>query len=747
VAFRWVSIRFAVIFLATPASQRRYTHGTASNFARCPVNAISLLLLLAASPAPVDFDTEVLPVLTKAGCNAGACHGAASGRGGFKLSLFGGDPAADHRAIAAQFEGRRVNLARPERSLLLLKPTWQLDHEGGQRFEEDSAEARLLLNWIRDGAARQPVRRLARLSAHAEQDAFEMLPAETSLAVTARFDDGTACRVDGLAVYAPADPAATEVDAHGNVKVLLPGRHAIVVRFLTEAVAVQLTAAFANPPLELSAAPRGNWIDDEIHGTLAELRLPPSPPADDATLLRRVTLDLTGRLPTPERIRWYLAQTSERKLETEVDRLLGSREFTEYWTYKLWHWLGADDSSQLAQSRAVFYGWLEEQIAAARPLDEWTREMLVATGDSSEVGPANFQRLAADARAQAEHVVESLLAIRLRCANCHNHPLDRWTQDDYHGLAAIFARVERGDVVKLRPSGEVTHPVTGEAAIPKIPGGEFLDASGDGRLALADWLASKENPYFARAWVNRLWESLLGRGLVHPSDDLRDTNPATHSALLDRLASDFAANQFRIRHTLRLIATSAAYQRSGRALPENRHDARYYSHAVARPLESGVLIKAVCQVTGVRYENLVIRERGEKGMMSRTPRRSREPAFDPFGVAQCDGTRLANVGDRIGGVAQQTGSPFALSGRLEWLAGDLINHRLDDMDNELSRLVRRQVSPQRLVEEYYLRTLSRLPTKAESTFWNEELARGDRAARCEDFAWALLSCEEFVTNH
>ncbi len=701
---------------------------------------LCVLLLLSAAPAPVDFDTDVLPVLTKAGCNAGACHGAAAGRGGFKLSLFGGDPAADQRAIARDLEGRRVNLAHPERSLLLLKPTWQLDHEGGERFAEDSPEAALLAAWIRGGAQRTQSRRLVRLAVSPVQAAALQLPGEYGIQAVAHFSDDSSRDVSAQAVYSPADSASTDVDAVGRVKVLRSGRHSIVVRFLTQVVAVQVTAPYPLSPLAAEKLPRYNWIDGEINATLAALRLPLAPQADDATLLRRVTLDLTGRLPEVDRIRAYLAdqRPAMQKFAAEVERLLTSPEFVEHWTFQVAQWLRIQPGPNDLQGTQTYYTWLREQIAASRPLDEVVAELLTASGDSHAAGPPNFQRSAGDARALAEHVAESLLAIRLRCANCHNHPLDRWTQDDYHGLAAIFARVERGREVKLNSSGDVIHPATGEAAIPRIPGQRFLDPVADGRPELAAWLATGDNPYFARAWVNRLWDSMFGRGLIHPADDVRDTNPASHPELLDRLTQDFVAARFNLRHTLKLIANSAAYQRS--AVPErgSEHDDRFFSHALSRPLAQQVLLRAVCTATGVaEHPGLDFGPPGKSMMVSDRPR---QIPFDPLGVSVCAG----QPGKPNDALPQP---PSDLAAQLQWLNGPLVNAKLSDPASELARLAAAKPPTERLVEEYYLRTLSRPPTAAERKYWQQELARGDWAAKCQDFAWSLLSCGEFVTNH
>lgn len=706
-----------------------------------------VLLLLSAAPPPVDFDTDVLPVLTKAGCNAGACHGAAAGRGGFKLSLFGGDPAADQRAIARELAGRRVNLAHPERSLLLLKPTWQLEHEGGERFTADSPEAAALFAWIAEGAQRTQSRQLVRLEvapprplSPGPQAGSGQLPANYQLQPIAHFADGTTRDVSQLAVYTPADPASTEVSPRGEVKVLRPGRHAIVVRFLTQVVAVQVTASYPLPPLAIEKLPRQNWIDDEINAALAALRLPLSPQADDAALLRRVTLDLTGRLPAPARIREYLGdqRPSAEKLAAEIDRLLDSPEWAEHWTFLLAQWLRIQPGPNDLAGTQAYYAWLREQVQQRRPLNELVAELITATGDSHTQGPPNFHRSTGDARSEAEHVAETLLAVRLRCANCHNHPLDRWTQDDYHGLAAIFAKMSRGREVKLNSSGDVSHPVTGEAAVPRIPGETFLDPTSDGRPKLAAWLTAKDNRYFARAWVNRLWESLLGRGLVHPADDLRDTNPASHPALLDQLTQDFVAAGFDLRHTLRLIANSAAYQRAIAPQPGSEHDERFYSHALARPLSQEVLLRAVCAATGVENHaaGLITGPPGRSMMVTDRPR---QIPFDPLGIGVCAG-QPNQAKDSL------PQPPNELSAQLQWLNGPVVNAKLADPSSALAKLAESKPPAGQLIEDYYLRTLSRLPTAAEQKFWQGELASGDWTQKCQDFAWSLLSCREFVMN-
>ena len=715
------------------------------------MNAVIWLALFGAVPA--DFDTQVLPVLARAGCNAGACHGAAAGRGGFKLSLFGGDPAADYRAIVHDLEGRRVNLARPDRSLLLLKPTWEIDHEGGQRFEADSAFAKLLTEWIKAGAPRRAETagaspQLVGLAAEPRQMTVSAVPAEVELRITAQFADGSSRRVEDMSVVTPADLASTELTGAATIRVLRPGRHAVVVRFLTHVEAVQITAPHANPPLDAAALPRTNWIDDEINATLAALRLPPSPRADDAALLRRVTLDLTGRLPTADRVREYLADKSEGKFAAEVDRLLNSPAFAEYWTYKFARWLRIQVGPNDARGAKTFHAWLRLQIESGRPLDQWTAEMIAADGNSHEEGPPNFHRTAGDARSQAEYLTESLLGIRLRCANCHNHPLDRWTQDDYHGLAAIFARVERGPNVSLRSTGEVVHPATGIAAVPRIPGERFLPADGDNRPDLAQWLTSSDRRLFAKGQVNRLWQSLFGRGLIEPIDDLRDTNPASHPELLNRLTSELVERDYDLKHMLRLMVSSAAYQRSGKPLPAARGDDRFCSHAQPRPLAPEVLLDAMSDALAVPLELDEKAGRFFQIESSDWQPGTRAIAFFTPQIAGGLLGPLAPCPDR-GPCAAQGDTPRLddLAVQLHWINGPLLNARVADSRSELARLARSSLSTRNLLDDYYLRALSRLPTETEVKFWLPKLRGTSREKKCEDLAWALLSCREFVTNH
>ncbi len=386
------------------------------------------------------------------------------------------------------------------------------------------------------------------------------------------------------------------------------------------------------------------------------------------------------------------------------------------------------------EAYAAYREWISAQVRADASWKDTAQQLVVATGDSHHVGPATFARSVSDARGEAELVSQAFLGVRLQCANCHRHPLDRWTQDDYHGLAAVFARLDRGRDVRVLPRGEVTNPRTGEPAVPRIPGHRNIDPGADPRAVFAEWLTAPENPYFARAIVNRLWQAMFGRGLVEPVDDLRATNPATHPELLDRLAVDFKEHGYRIRHTLRQIALSEAYQR-GAATADNAADNRFYSHAIARPLEPELLLDAIADVTGVANQ------------YGDVPPGVRAIAIPP-GVSAPSLAILGNCTstEACAGVPSEPG----LAARLHLLNGELINAKLADSSGRLRRLSDDDVKNEAVVDAFYLSALGRLPSYEEREYWRSELpvhGAPGRTAALQDFVWSLLNSREFVSNH
>ncbi|HUG94236.1 MAG TPA: DUF1549 and DUF1553 domain-containing protein [Planctomycetaceae bacterium] len=734
-------------------------------------------LALAGAEPRVDFDTQVVPVLTKAGCNAGACHGAAAGRGGFRLSLWGSDPEADFRAIVRELEGRRVNFSRPADSLIVVKPSNRIGHGGGLRLAEGSAGERLLFDWIAAGATRVRQRTFARLEVEPATATLAAAGDAVPLKATALFDDGSHEDVTAWTVFTVADSAAVELSASGyeggsvSARVLRPGQHVVVARFLSAVIPVQLLVPYATPEIT-ATQPRARadgglnvgFIDAAVNAKLVQLGLPASPPADDAMFLRRARLDLTGRLPTPDEIRRFLTDDTQDKRDRLIDRLMATDEFTDFWTFRFATLLrirgqGGKDGRIATQA---YHRWLREQVSAGTGFDRIAKSLLTATGDTHEVGPANFWLSAGDAREQAELVSEVLLGVRLRCANCHNHPLDRWTQDDYHGLAAVFARVERGRTIQVGGRGEITHPKTGAPALPRIPAERFLDeheTGGDPRDAFADWLTAGDNPYFARAIVNRLWRWMLGRGLIEPVDDLSQTNPATHPELLDQLAGDFVEHGYDFRRTLRLLASSETYARSARSVPGNEADAtewpgspsreprgneaddRFYSHALVRPLEAEILLDAICDATGIP-ETFQNESYGRRTIELISPAVASTSSSSLDILGRCDRTGSCDSAPAVGG---------GLRAKLHAINGSLLNRRIASPQGWLHEALAAGTSDADLLEACHLRTVSRPPTEDGRRYWNEHLAKAgspsDRRQLWEDILWSLLSCREFQTNH
>ena len=712
------------------------------------LSLLSIALIISETAAtPVDFDTQVVPILTKAGCNTGACHGAAAGRGGFHLSLYGSRPDRDYEAIALAFEGRRLNRRDSEASLFLQKPTEELNHEGGTRIDPDGADFQTLNRWIAQGAPRLGGRTLTGFRIVASTRVVHNLQQPVQLSALASFDHGSELDVSAWTVFTPEDASSVTVRDAGVTKVNRRGRHIIVTRFLDRVEAVELIAPLEQAgPAALDQTTNGS-VDTFLEQKLFQIGLQTAPAADDSTFVRRIFVDLTGRLPAPDDAIAYSSDTSIDKRQRLVDRLLAGAEFTDFWTFRLAKLLRVAGTRKNAKAMKAYYDWLHAAVAQGVPFNEVARQLLLGEGAVQEHGPANFYAVTADARAQAEFVSRVFLGIRLQCANCHDHPLDSWTQDDYHGLSAIFARVKVGAIIRVTQSGEVIHPGTGEPAVPRIPGQRYLsvspqstlDSSSDGtdgrdhRALLTEWIVAPENPYFARSTVNRLWSHLMGRGLVEPVDDHRATNPATHPELLDWLTQDFIDNGMHLRHTIRQICLSDAYARCStdqQLMPE------FYATAIPKPLAAEVFLDAVSDVTGVA-------EAGQQATV-------RAASYAGLTLDSRALTLLAgcSAGDSCDAAAVDADD---LSVQLHLLNGPLLNRRVTDADGILHTAVASGMAAKEIIETFYLRVFSRLPSKAELSFWQDQFPSRDDAATfnavAEDFVWSLLTSAEFAMNH
>jgi len=644
------------------------------------------------------FERDVLPRLTKLGCNDAGCHGAALGQAGFKLSLFGTHPDADHAALTQELGGRRIDRARPTESLFLLKPTRQVAHEGGKRFQRGGATWRLFVDWARAGFP------------HGDEPPLEHLELVASepdaswrgqLVARATYADGSYQDVTDLAEFTSNDEAIVFVDEDGDYSIDRPGEGTLMARFAGEVATVAVLRPFGRP-YGVHVVLGKNPVDRRIEDKLGRLGLPPGPACDDAAFVRRATLDLIGRLPTPDEVRAFLREPERAEL---VDRLIASDEFDAYWAYRLDQWFGVGTESTRA---AAFHRWLAGRVR--EPWADTAAELVRADGDAP---PANFYRLTPDPKVMAENVGRIFLGTRWMCAQCHDHPFESFRQSDYYGLAAMFARLRQTENgVRHLERGEILFPPTGEPATPRFPDGRVLDEpDGDRRVAVAAWL--REHPWLGRSLANRVWKLLMGRGLVEPVDDFRSSNPPTHPGLLaelGRLAT--------IPELVRTIATSRAYGRSSATPDEGRRDDRFYSRALPKPLDAEVFVDAVAQATGVP---------------DAWPGRANARRAIELGDVTVPSYRLDVCG------RGRDGHSGSLARELHFLNGDGLLPKLAGV----ARWIDQPDEP--LVDELWLRTLSRPPSADERRVALAELEAGPRTEVAQDLLWALVNTTEFRT--
>ncbi|MCP4462774.1 MAG: DUF1553 domain-containing protein [Planctomycetaceae bacterium] len=707
-----------------------------------PAAEVKVKTIKKPSVETVDFKNDLIPMFTKLGCNAGKCHGSAIGRGEFKLSLYGGTPEADYDEIARQFGGRRVNLSDPESSLIFMKPAELVEHGGGTIIDDDDNHARLLLSWIQQGAKYVEHRQLKHIEVTPRKFIATKVGERTALKVVAYYNDGLTRDVTNLTQFIADDSSAVAIDSdNATAEVKRPGRHIVIARYSTEVIPVEVTVPITEASVGLSTEPRNNYVDREILSTLVELRLPVSSTVEDPAFLRRITLDLTGRLPPIE----SRLDTDLLDRETVIDELLASDEFVNFYALKLSKLLRIQskiDKNKVTttpQAARAFHDWLAQQLRDGVGYDQMTREIITASGDSSEYGPATFYTQVEDARLQTEFVTEVFMGSRMKCANCHNHPLDKWTQDDFHGLTAMFSKLTRSPVIRLNPIGKNIHPNTGEAALMKIPGGDFLAPDTvDGRETFAEWLTARDNPYFSKAIVNRLWKSLMGRGLVEPVDDFRSTNPATHPALLNQLADDFIEHGCDIRHTLKIIAMSSTYARSSNPTQGNEADDRFFSHMLQKPLEPEVLADAISDVLGV------VAQYGDETLGTRAVQLR-------DGAIQSDALDILGRCDRTNSCEGAPSPTGPLAQKLHLFNGKLLNDRIGASGGRLDRLIKSKKTPLEIVREFYSVALNRLPNQQEikflSQFFDAPMPAAQQREALEDIVWGILTCQEFITNH
>ena len=712
------------------------------------------------------FRNDVLPVMTKVGCNSGPCHGAAAGKNGFKLSLRGYDPIADYYALTHQALGRRTDRMQPARSLILLKPTTTIPHGGGKRFGVDSPEYKVISGWIAQGMpAPKETDPLVKEIQVLPHEASLTPGAEQQLVVMAVYSDGHSADVTHWAKFDSGDEGVATVDNEGHVTMHGYGEAPVTVWYQSHVAFSRMRIPFPQQLADVvfRNAPRHNYIDDLVLNHLRALHIPPSPQATDSEFIRRAYLDAAGILPTTSEVETFLRDPSPDKRTRLINDLLKRPEFVDYWAYK-WSDLLLVSSSHLSNDEMwSYYRWIRSSVASDKPWNEFVTEIITANGNTLSNGAANYWVIHRDPLDISENMAQAFMGINISCAHCHNHPLAKWTQKDYYGMANLFARVRLKTFSDsgFRPG---IGPIFNNVTVYSAPTGEFMDdrlmiplppkpldaaalsadIPGDTRVYFAKWLTSEENPFFARNIVNREWRNFMGRGLIEPVDDLRDTNPATNEELLDELVKDFIAHHYDIDYLIRTIMESAAYQTSSRPLKGNAGDDKYCSHYLIRRLPAEVLLDAYSQVTQTP-ETFEGYPSGTRGLQ--LPDTAVKSYFlTAFGRPERQQTRES-----------ERSSVPTITQALHIINGETLNNKLRGPSSSIAMLMRLGFSDEEIVDYFYLASLSRHPSDAERTALLKGLdsAEHDKNAGTEDarktalidMSWALLTGEEFMFDH
>lgn len=712
----------------------------------------------AEAPRPLNFANDIVPILTKGGCNSGGCHGKSGGQNGFKLSLLGFEPQEDFEHIVKEARGRRVFPGSPEQSLLLTKGTAQLPHGGGKKLDPNSEDYADLVRWIREGMpyGKDTDPKMARISVEPATLTMPLKGAQ-QLQVTAHYTDGSTRDVTKRALYEANEKAMAETNETGRVQLFdLPGDVAVMVRYQGKVSTFRATVPLGAPVDKLPAS-RG-FVDDLVFAKLKTIGMPPSDIADDGTIIRRVTLDITGRLPTAPEMKDFMASKDTNKREALIDRLLDSPEYADYFANK-WSALLRNQRTQPTYARGsyLFYSWIRDSIAENKPFDQFVREVVAAAGDLDHNPPVAWYRQVKDMKQQMEDVAQLFLGTRMQCAQCHHHPFEKWSQQDYYGFAAFFSNVSRkpssfvGEemIYHKRGIAQTTNIRSKAAVMPTSLGGETLKLKPeqDPRFALADWMSAKDNPFFAHTLVNRYWKHFFNRGLVEPEDDMRETNPPVNPELLSALASNFVKSGYDMKKLIRTIVTSTTYQLSAVPNAHNAKDRQNFSRYYPKRLNAEVLYDAVNTLLDV------------------------ETTF----AGQAPGTRAVALPDNS---YNQTTYFLSVFGRPDSssacecersqeasLAQSLHLLNASDIQTQLSRgngradTLTRDTRPDddKITDLYHI-ALSREPNADEVKFArahldkktagkaSDEASKGKKEAY-EDILWALLNTKEFLFNH
>ena len=703
----------------------------------------------------VTFLRDVAPILNKVGCTSGPCHGAAKGKNGFKLSLRGYDPEFDYQALLYDLSGRRFNRSDPGRSLMLAKPTQEVAHGGGLRIEPGSKYYQTVFNWIAQGVpfgdpAKDKVERI-----EMQPPAVELAKPglEQQVRVVAHYLDGAVRDVTKEAVIASNIPDTADVSADAVVKGARIGEATMLVRYEGKFGTVPVTVLNPKPGFVWKALPQNNYIDQLIDAKLQRLRIQPAAAADDATFLRRVSEDLTGQLPTAEEARAFLADGTPSRLKRSrmIDTLLARKSYVDHFTLK-WGDLLQNSRKYLGDKAAwEFREWIRESIASNKPYDQFVREMLTARGSTNENPATNYFRVTRDAKPTMEKTTQVFLGVRMVCTQCHDHPFERWTQNQYYEMTSFFSTVglrpgfESGEeiVYDKRDDYDVRHPKDDRVMRPKFLVAATtaslapmpLPAGADRRKAFAEWITSKENPFFAKSMANRMWSYFLGKGIIDPVDDIRASNPPANEALLDALTKDFKDHNYDLKHLIRTIVNSRIYQAGIETNEWNESDNTNFSHAVPRRLNAEQLMDALTQATGVRpaFPEVPADTKAEEFP---DPHVGKDGFLDLFGRPQ-----------RESACECERKTDLSLPQALNLVNGRTISDAIADPAGRIAKVLIAGADDRALLQELYLATLSRAPTPTELDRGITYLRGGEsRAARAQDLLWALVNSKAFLYN-
>lgn len=693
---------------------------------------------------PPSFRNDIIPAITKLGCNSGACHGSQYGKGGFKLSLLGFDADSDYEAIVKDLKGRRVNLSDPADSLILRKPTLSIPHEGGRRFAPASETYNLMLRWIAGGVppprSSDPI--LTGLTA--DPPLFAMKANETGqLRVVARYNDGSTRDVTSSARLEILNDGVASVSSEGVVTAKGGGRGAVLSRYMGQAAVSTLLVPFRENRGDLTF-PGNNYIDEAAVSNWKKLGLVPVKLSSDTQFLRRVYLDLIGVLPREEEVRAFVADPSEDKRSEAINRLLDRPEYVDFWTLRWGDLLRITRLGMGEKPMWNFNHWVRRNLSENRPINEMVREILLARGQPNNQGPAAFYKMMNSPEEAAEAVSITFMGLRMGCAKCHQHPFEKWGQRDYYGMAAFFARIDSkpdsdygASTLRLKPTGFVRHPKTREIVHPTIPEGDSFAYEGDLRIKLADWLTSRNNPWLARNFVNRYWGYLMGRGLVEPLDDIRATNPPSMPDLLDALARDFRDSGFDQKHLLRTIANSRVYQLDSEPLPENPPDNMFYTFYSPRRLMAEQLLEAVYSVTRSRdkFASLPADIRPIQLPDPEVPSYFLHTFGRPRRLIPCECSRNNETN---------------ITQVLTLLNGEYLQEKIASPEGRVA-VLSELLPPGQIVTNLYYAAFGREPSAKEMRqamdLLNASESKEARRRTFEDLLWALLNSREFFFNH